>query len=70
MVISLGQSAEDAVRREFGIVDVANLRGPIEVGGQRRLFAFLPHPNAFAPKTAAKCLTEDERALVRAFLST
>jgi hypothetical protein len=67
-VASLGRFAERAVRREFNAPDCVNLWGPVEVGGRPRYLVFVPHPNAFAPKTIANCLSVDEIRRLRCFL--
>lgn len=70
VVVSLGRFPEHAVRREFCVPDAVSLYGPVEVGGHSRYFVFLPHPNAFAPKTIAKCLSPDDIVRLRRFLVT
>ncbi len=50
VVVSLGRFAERTVRQMFSVRGEVTVHGPVEVGGRKRWFAFLPHPSAW--KTA------------------
>ena len=46
VVVSLGRTAERAVRHMFLIPDETKVHGPVQLRGRKRWFAFLPHPSA------------------------
>lgn len=68
VVVCLGAHCERMVRERLKLAN-GSLAGPLELGGHKRYLAFLPHPNAFKPKTFAKCLTEPELSALRQAVS-
>ena len=68
IVIVLGARARQSVTSEFGIPSDAAIYGPTEIAGKPRIVAFLPHPNARAPRTFEACLADLELRTIRAFL--
>ena len=49
VVVCLGRVAERTVRQIFTLPDEVKVHGPVDVGGLRRWFGFLPHPSAWPP---------------------
>ena len=68
VVVALGRFAEPATRDTFSIPSNVRIHGPIQVGTQKRHFAFLPHPNARKVRSLSKCLTPEEIACLRKVL--
>ncbi|MTJ10068.1 hypothetical protein [Anabaena sp. UHCC 0204] len=68
VVVVLGSPARKAIQSQFNISAEISVSEPIMIGSRERFFAFLPHPNAFAPKSFAKCFQEHELEKLRAFL--
>lgn len=68
VIVVLGTPARKVIQREFEIPPEKLLSESIEIGGNQRLFTFLPHPNARANRSFAKCLQNDELERLRAFL--
>ncbi len=55
VLVTLGKNAGNALRSIFDLGE-GNVIGPVDVGGRQRCVAFLPHPNAFQPRTFAKVI--------------
>lgn len=68
VVVCLGAHCERMVRERLRLDDGA-LVGPTDLGGRTRYLTFLPHPNAFKPKTFEKCLTGAELRELRRFVT-
>jgi hypothetical protein len=68
IIVGLGTHAAHAVRQTFNSPQGLNVYGPIPVGEHERIFAFLPHPSAFMPKTFAARITPEELGRLRLFL--
>lgn len=68
VVVVLGARAKAALQTMFNIPKNTNVFGPTQIGNHPRLITFLPHPNAFAPKSFAKCLSLDDLQKLRSFL--
>jgi hypothetical protein len=68
VIVVLGARARQFIQREFKIPPEKLLSELIEIGRNQRLFTFLPHPNARANRSFAKCLQNDELERLRAFL--
>lgn len=56
VIVCLGEVADYAVRREFGLPKSVPACGPVRVRRRDRYFTFLPHPNARKPRTFERCL--------------
>lgn len=67
VIVCLGAHCERMVRERLDLGS-GTLIGPVELGGRTRYLAFLPHPNAFKPKTFAKCLTAAQLGELRGFV--
>jgi hypothetical protein len=67
VIVCLGAHCERMVRERLDLGS-GTLIGPVELGGRPRYLAFLPHPNAFKPKTFAKCLTAAQLGELRGFV--
>ncbi len=67
VIVVLGKHAEKAVRDEFSIPD-GSMFGPLQIGKRQRYIVFLPHPNAFMPRTFEKCFDKEKLQELRAFL--
>ncbi|VXD13013.1 uracil-DNA glycosylase family protein [Planktothrix paucivesiculata] len=68
VIVVLGARARQVIQREFEIPPEKLLSESIEIGGNQRLFTFLPHPNARGERSFAKCLQNDELERLRAAL--
>jgi hypothetical protein len=68
VIVVLGKQAGQIIQREFAISPEKLLSEPIQIGDRQKLFTFLPHPNARADRTFAKCLEDYEMEKLRAFL--
>lgn len=64
--VVLGKYAKRAMKREFDARPC--LYGPTDIGGQERIVAFLPHPNAREPRAFEQCFPEEELNTIRAYL--
>jgi hypothetical protein len=72
VIVVLGKVARDILPYSLDVPDfVANsMYGPLMIGGQERLIAFLPHSNARAPRTFLSSAWPTEHlAELRAFIS-
>lgn len=69
VIVCLGAHCERMVRERLSL-GTEVLVGPTALGGRARYVAFLPHPNAFKPKTFEKCLTAAELGELRSFIRT
>lgn len=65
VIVCLGVQVEKVIRERYSTGDAA-VSGPHPIGELDRHFAFLPHPNAFKPKTFAKCLNREDLEEIRA----
>jgi hypothetical protein len=68
IIVVLGSAAREGLGVKFGFPDNKSVLGPIRLGGRERIVTFLPHPNAFKPRSFAKCLSENEMKAIRVFL--
>ena len=70
VIVVLGKPAGQAIQQEFDIPLETLVSDPIEIGDRQCLFTFLPHPNARADRTFAKCLNDHDLERLRTFLIT
>jgi hypothetical protein len=68
VIVVLGARARQVIQSRFNISTETSLSEPIEIGHRKRLFAFLPHPNARSYRSFVKCFQIDELENLRAFL--
>lgn len=68
VIVVLGARAKVAIQNMFNIPQHTNVFGPTPIGNHARLITFLPHPNAFVPKSFAKRLPLDDLQKLRSFL--
>jgi len=68
VVVVLGTRAKAAIQTMFSIPKDTNVFEPTRIGNHARLITFLPHPNAYTPKSFAKCLSPDDLQKLRSFL--
>lgn len=68
VLVCLGAVADAAVRRVFHLPTSGRLHGPVAANGKDCFVAFLPHPNAFQPKTFAACLAPADLVRLRMVL--
>lgn len=68
IIVVLGTRAKQAMRATFPIPENTNVVGPMEIGGKSRFVVFLPHPNARAERTFAKCVSPEDRQNLRSVL--
>lgn len=70
LVICFGNHARDEMQRRYNLHSDQALVGPLELAGQLRYVAFLPHPNARSGnKRLAAALSRDDLAAARSFLA-
>ncbi len=69
VIVCLGEVADYAVRREFGLPKSVPACGPVRVRRRDRYFTFLPHPNARKPRTFERCLPPRELRRLRELLT-
>jgi hypothetical protein len=70
VIVCLGGFASDAACQIFNIPKGINISEPIEIGNRLRYFAFLPHPNAYKPRSFAKCLEGSELEHLRSCVNS
>jgi hypothetical protein len=68
VIVVMGSKARKAVKDEFRLSD-GSMFGPLHIGQRERYIVFLPHPNAYAPRTFEKCLEKQKLQELRAFLN-
>lgn len=68
VIVVLGARAKEAMQKIFSIPKGTNVFGPTRIGNHNRLITFLPHPNAYTPKSFAKCSSPDDLLKLRSFL--
>lgn len=69
VIVVLGRVAETTVRESFAPMGDVIVSAPTRIGPHDRIFVFLPHPSSFKPKTFASCLSANELASLRSFVS-
>ncbi len=69
VIVCLGKHAALAVQTHYGVAAAfGTLSDPVRIGDRDRLFAFLPHPNAHMPRSAAM-LGEDNLRRLKSHLN-
>jgi len=68
VIVVLGRQAKEAVKLQFGLTQTSASIVKPTFGGCLRYLVFLPHPNAFSPKSFSNCLTEVELRELETFL--
>ena len=68
VVVVLGARAEQVIQSQFKLPEKTLVSEAFTIGNRKAIFAFLPHPNAFKPKSFTKVLQAHELEKLRAFL--
>ncbi len=68
VIVALGKTIKETVKREFGIPEGEMVFGPMPIGKYQRYVVFLPHPNAHSYRSFEKCIDGKKLHELRVFL--